>query len=314
MIVTLTVHPSLDRTVRLAAALRVGEVQVATDAREDAGGKGINVTRVLTAGGAESVAVLPLAPGDPFEALLRDAGVRHIAVPVTGRTRANIAITDERGETTKVNLPGVALTSRDADAVIAAVVEASRAATWLVLAGSLAPGLPDDFYVRVIEAVRRLPAAPRIAVDTSGPALQAVVERGRPDVIKPNDDELVELTGRPLRTDLPLSEAVRDTARALVPTKAAGALITLGGAGAVLVRGDGAWAATPPPTRVRSTVGAGDSSLAGYLLTESAGASPVDALISAIRHGSAAAALDGTQAPTPHDLPVGDVPVRALHA
>lgn len=312
MIVTLTVHPSLDRTVQLPSPLRTGEVQTATTVREDAGGKGINVSRVVGAAGVATLAVLPLAGDDPFAALLHEVGVPHRAVPASARTRANIALTDPAGETTKVNLPGATLSPGDADAIVAAAVDASRDATWLVLAGSLAPGLPDDFYVRVIDAVRARPTAPRIAVDTSGAALRAVVERGRPDLIKPNDDELVELTGVAVDSDVPLPDAVREIARALVPARVAAALITLGGAGAVLVRADGAWAASPPPTRVRSTVGAGDSSLAGYLLADVAAAGPADALVSAVRHGSAAAALAGTGVPGPDDLPTADIVVRAF--
>ncbi|GLJ79060.1 1-phosphofructokinase family hexose kinase [Microbacterium imperiale] len=314
MIVTLTVHPSLDRTVSLGAPLRVGEVQTASGAREDAGGKGINVSRVIRAAGGDSLAVLPLDPADPFAAVLADADVEVRPVPVAGRARANITVTDAAGETTKINLPGVALNDGDLAALIDAVVAAARGADWLVLAGSLAPGLAADAYVRVIHAVRdRLGAeAPRIAVDTSGPALRAVVRDGRPDLIKPNDDELADLLGAPLPEATDLAEAVHAAARELVPNAVATALVTLGGDGAVLVTGEGAWAAVPPPTRVRSTVGAGDSSLAGYLLAVSAGANPAASLVSAIRYGSAAAALDGTQAPRASDLPTADIPVRAL--
>lgn len=111
---------------------------------------------------------------------------------------------------------------------------------------------------------------------------------------------------------MPLPEAVAVVARGLVPARVGAAFVTLGGDGAVLVTADGAWFGTPPPTRVRSTVGAGDSSLAGFLLAESTGASPEECLRSGIRYGSAAAALPGTQAPTPADLLPGDVPVRAL--
>lgn len=314
MIVTLTVHPSLDRTVAIGAPLRVGEVQTATTAREDAGGKGINVARVIRAAGVESLAVLPLDPADPFAAVLADAEVAVQPVAVSGRTRANIAVTDPTGETTKINLPGVALTDTDLDAVIDAVVTASRGAAWLVLAGSLAPGLPDDAYVRVIAAVRDrlLGDAPRIAVDTSGPALRAVVEHGRPDLIKPNDEELADLLGAELPAATDLADAVHEAARALVPSAVGAALVTLGGDGAVLITGTGAWAGTPPPTRVRSTVGAGDSSLAGFLLADVRGAGPAASLESAIRYGSAAAALEGTQAPSASDLPTADVPVRGL--
>lgn len=313
MIVTLTANPSLDRTVSLADALRPGEVQTAAAFREDAGGKGINVTRVIRAAGAESTAVLPLDPDDPFGAALRGAAVPVVPVPVHGAARANLTIADPAGVTTKVNLPGVARTPEEGAALIDAVVAASAGARWLVLAGSLPPGLPDTFYVDVIAAARAASATPpRIAVDTSGPALRAVVADGAPDLIKPNDEELADLVGITLEGADPLREAVAAVARDIVPSRVGTAFVTLGGAGAVLVTADGAWHGTPPPTRVRSTVGAGDSSLAGFLLAESGGAAPEECLRSGIRYGSAAAALPGTQAPTPHDLLPGDVPVRPI--
>lgn len=312
MIVTLTANPSLDRAVALLEPLRPGEVQTAGSVREDAGGKGINVTRVVQAAGRSSRAVLPLDPEDPFGGALRATGVPVLAVAVHGAARANLTLTDADGVTTKVNLPGVRRTADDGAALIDAVVQASAGARWLVLAGSLPPGLPDTFYVDVIAAVRAAGDAPRIAVDTSGAALRATVAHGAPDLIKPNEDELADLAGVTLDETVPLSEAVVDLAVGLVPARVGAAFVTLGGAGAVLVTPDGAWHGTPPPTRVRSTVGAGDSSLAGFLLAESADAAPEECLRNGIRYGSAAAALPGTQAPTPADLLPGDVPVRTL--
>lgn len=314
MIVTVTTNPSLDRTVSLAAALRVGEVQAAESAREDAGGKGINVARVISAASQRTLAVVPLFPGDPFAAALRHAAVPVRSVPATGPARANITIADADGVTTKLNLPGVPMSGEDAARLVEAIVVAAEGADWLVLAGSLAPGLADDFYVTVIRAVRGRWAdgAPLIAVDTSGPALSAVVAAGRPDLIKPNDEELADLAGVAIGTDRDLPDAVHAIARSLVPDRVGAALVTLGADGAVLVTSEGAWHGTPPPTRVRSTVGAGDSSLAGYLLAATAGATPEERIRSGIRYGSAAAALPGTQPPTPSDLPSGDVPVRLL--
>ncbi|HYP73673.1 MAG TPA: 1-phosphofructokinase, partial [Microbacterium sp.] len=122
MIVTLTANPSLDRAVALDEALRVGEVQVARSVREDAGGKGINVTRVVHAAGRESVAVLPLDADDPFAGALRAAHVPAVAVPLAGSARANLTLTDGAGVTTKINLPGVERTAADGAALIAAVV------------------------------------------------------------------------------------------------------------------------------------------------------------------------------------------------
>ncbi|MET0992818.1 MAG: PfkB family carbohydrate kinase, partial [Mycobacterium sp.] len=137
MIVTLTANPSLDRTITLESALRPGEVQSALSEREDAGGKGINVARVIAAAGVRAVAVLPLAPDDPFDTALRASGVAAQRVPIRGHVRANLTITDPRGVTTKLNLPGAALDAADRAAVIDAVVAECIGARWLVLAGSL---------------------------------------------------------------------------------------------------------------------------------------------------------------------------------
>jgi len=313
-IVTVTANPSLDRTITLAASLQPGAVQSAASTREDAGGKGINVARVVAAAGVDTVAVLPLSEDDPFGAALRASHVPARVVDVDGYVRANVTITDPVGVTTKLNLPGAALSSADVDELIAAVVDASAAADWLVLAGSLPPGAGDRLYVDITRAVRsRWGAdAPRIAIDTSGAALRAVVDDASPDLIKPNDEELAELVGVALEEGDDLAAAVLPVARALVPAKVAAALVTLGAEGAVLVTADGAWQAAPPRIRVVSTVGAGDSSLAGYLLADVAGEDPAGRLRRSIRYGAAAASLPGTQAPTPDDLPDGEVVVREL--
>jgi 1-phosphofructokinase len=313
-IVTVTANPSLDRTITLVSPLVPGEVQAASASREDAGGKGINVARVLASGGVATLAVLPLAEDDPFAPALRSSRVPARAVPVLGHVRANVTITDPAGVTTKLNLPGAALSPRDVAALIEAVVEASGGATWLVLAGSLPPGAGTRLYVDMIRAVRgRWGAqAPCIAVDTSGAALRAVVDEAMPDLIKPNDEELAELAGVELESGIDLAAAVLPVARALVPSKVGAALVTLGAAGAVLVTAQGAWQATPPRIRVVSTVGAGDSSLAGYLLGVAAGSDPASSLRRSIGFGAAAASLPGTQAPTPDDLPPGEIVVREL--
>jgi 1-phosphofructokinase len=330
MIVTLTMNPALDRTVELASALEGGEVQQALAAREDAGGKGVNVARVLAGSGAPVTAVLPLAEDDPYRSLLGDLPVR--AVPIAGHARANLTLTDPDGETTKINLPGPVLGEDAARALIDAVVAEADGADWLALCGSLPPGLAPDFYVDVALAVRaRCERPPKIAVDASGRALAEAVASGAVDLIKPNDVELMDLLARTardsgfattresmeffsemqknLRAD---PTAALAYARVLVPHQVRAVLVTLGGEGAMLVHGDGAWFATPPETDVRSTVGAGDSALAGYLLADVAGEDGADRLRSAIRYGSGTAALPGTRLATPADLSTADIPVREL--
>ncbi|MBN9188376.1 MAG: 1-phosphofructokinase family hexose kinase [Microbacterium sp.] len=314
MIVTVTANPALDRTILLEAPLHPGEVQAAASEREDAGGKGLNVARVLVAADAPTLAVLPLAEDDPLRSALSPSRVPLRTIGIAGHCRTNIAITDPAGITTKLNLRGPVLSDDEAAALVDEVVAAVDGARWLVLAGSLPPGVGPDFYVMIIRAVRTRwgSGAPRIAVDASGPALAHVVAEGHPDLIKPNDDELAELAGTALGDGDDLAREALAAARRLVPAQVATALVTLGGRGAVLVSADRAWVAVPPPIRVRSTVGAGDSSLAGYLLAESSGAGPEACLASAIRHGAAAASLPGTQAPSPRDLPIGDITVAPL--
>lgn len=317
MIVTLTANPALDRAIILDAALRPGDVQSGTGGREDAGGKGINVARAISAAGHEALAVLPLAPDDPYAIILAASGAATRAVPVRGHVRANLTLTDPTGVTTKINLPGTPLSPGEAAQLVGAVVSACEGADWLVLAGSLPPGVGDDFYVDVIRAVRERwrTDAPRIAVDTSGAALHAVVERGHPDLIKPNEDELAELAAAALEATGEAANLVRRVvalARTFVPDRVGAALVTLGGDGAVLVEAEGAFSAVPPPIRVVSTVGAGDSSLAGFVLGEIEGRDAAGRLRRAIQYGAAAASLPGSQAPTPTDLPPSAIDVVAL--
>jgi 1-phosphofructokinase len=314
MIVTLTANPSADRAVQLTGPLLPGEVQRAESSREDAGGKGVNVARVVSAAGAAARAVVPVNDHDPYRLLLDDAGVALAIVPVAGRVRANLTITDPRGETTKLNLPGAELSAAEAAALIEGVVAAAESATWLVLAGSLPPGVPPTFYADIIVAVRHRwgASAPRIAVDASGAALSAVVESGRPDLIKPNHEELAELVGEDAADDGDVIAEAARRASALVPGRVASALVTLGADGALLFDVDGAWRGHAPTIRVASTVGAGDSSLAGYLLADLEGAPAPDRLARSIAYGAAAATLPGTKAPTPADLPPEPIAVTVF--
>lgn len=344
MIVTFTANPALDRTIELPRPIAPGEVQLASSAREDAAGKGVNVARVLEAAGADAVAVLPLAGDDPYRALLGDA-VAVDAIATERRVRVNTTITDGDGATTKLNLPGEPVGEAEVTRMIDGVVAASEGAEWLALCGSLPPGAPVDLYARVARECRsRLTRPPKIAVDASGAALAALAgaagHDGPVDLITPNAEELVDLLsdlerdggarasaivlGAAADADASpragLIEALESdpvavvrACRALVPRIARAALVTLGGDGAVLVDADGARRSpVPAGIAVRSTVGAGDSALAGLLLADVAGATADDRLRSAIRHGSATAALPGTSLTTPDDLPAGELPVTPI--
>jgi len=293
MIVTLTANPSVDRTIEVAA-LRPGTVIRARASRVDAGGKGVNVARALAAHGRKATAVLPSggAEGAQLEALLAGAGLALLTVRIAGSIRANVTVVEGDGTTTKLNEPGPVLGQDELDALAATLTDAAARADWVVLSGSLSPGAPAGWYAELIRRLRG--TGPRVAIDSSGPPL-AMAIAARPDLIKPNREELAELAGRPVDT-------IADVVGAALTMTANGVhtvLTSLGPAGAVLVRRDAAWHATAAALEPRSTVGAGDALLAGYL---AAGADGTSALAEAVAWGSAAAALPGSRMPGPGDI------------
>jgi 1-phosphofructokinase len=292
VIITLTVNPSLDRTVEIDTLVH-GAVHRARAVHVDPGGKGVNVARVLSQNGYKSRAVLPAGPAaDLLLALLTEAGIEYVRTPIAGAVRSNTAVTEPDGTVTKFNEPGPRMSDEEVDALVAATVEAAQGATWVVLSGSLAPGLPDDFYASVVRRLEGTGA--RVAVDTSGPALGAVLDAG-PAVVKPNREELVEVTGRTISTIGDVVDAAQDVRRRGPAT----VLASLGRDGAVLVTEDLVVYAEPPPIAPVSTVGAGDSMLAGFL---AAGGADAEALREALAWGSAAASLPGSTLPRPADL------------
>ncbi|MFW0797356.1 hexose kinase [Gordonia sp. CPCC 205515] len=314
MILTVTANPSLDRTLELASPLHHGEVQRAVAVRAEPGGKGVNVARVVAQAGLATRAILPARVGDPLLAALDDVALPYVAMPTDGEVRSNITIADPDGTTTKLNAPGVALDAAAARRLTDLVVEHAQGAAWVALCGSLPPGLPDSWYRTVIDELAGLEC--RIAVDTSGSPLAATVT-GRVDLLKPNDEELAAATGTD--PDVLVSATSRgdyeplvDTARTLVERTGAAILATLGAAGAMLITDAGTWFATPPPIVPRSTVGAGDSSLAGYLIAETRGDAEPDRLRTAVAYGSAATALAGTQPPSPDQLDLDGVRITDL--
>ena len=313
MIVTLTPNPSLDRTATLGGSLERGRVHRAASVVEP-GGKGVNVARVVLAAGVPALAVLPGAHDDPLLMTLRQQEVAHVAVPVDGRARLNLTLTEPDGTTTKINDPGPALGPQVLDELARVLVEQAAAARWVVLSGSLPPGVPVGWYADLVGELRHGGAA--VALDTSGgPLLAALAAEGAdlPDLVKPNGEEFAELVGRPgadLEHDVP---AAVEAAAALVARGVGAVLATLGAAGAFLVTRDGAWSATPPPVPVVSTVGAGDSALAGYLIADVAGADPAERLRLAVAYGAAAVSLPGSALPVPSDAAPEAVSVSPLH-
>ncbi|HNV13725.1 MAG: 1-phosphofructokinase [Actinomycetales bacterium] len=297
MIVTLTPNPSIDRTVSVPA-LEHGEVNRASDSRIDPGGKGINVARALATNGTEALAVLPSGgpEGHLLQALLRRSGTAYTAVPIAGTTRMNIAVIEPDGTTTKLNEPGPTLSADEFDALLATVDNhLDPDLRWIVGCGSLTPGMPEGIYA---DLVRRGHAhGIKVAIDSSGAPFTAAVPAG-PDLIKPNHEELEELVGRPLHTLAEVGEA----ARTLVDGGIETVIVSLGKHGALLVNAVAVAHAIAHVAHPVSTVGAGDSLVAGYLHAVCRGAGPREALATGVAWGAAAVSLPGSRMPGPDDI------------
>ncbi|MGW3863888.1 1-phosphofructokinase [Streptomyces sp. NPDC005047] len=293
MILTVTPNPSLDRTYEVPSLDR-GEVVRATGERVDPGGKGVNVSRAVAAAGRRTVAVLPLggAPGALVADLLDAQGIEVAPVPIAGATRSNIALAEADGVLTKINAPGPELSAAERELLLETVRSQSPGADWIACCGSLPRGLAPSWYAELV--ARAHAAGVRIALDTSGPALLQAL-RERPDVVKPNAEELAEAVGRPLAT---VGDAVK-AAGELRELGARSVLASLGADGQLLVSEEGTWFGNARVDAVRSNVGAGDSSLAGFLIAGGAGPG---ALASAVAHGAAAVRLPGSVMPAPDDL------------
>ncbi|MGW2564357.1 PfkB family carbohydrate kinase, partial [Streptomyces sp. NPDC001514] len=202
-----------------------------------------------------------------------------------------------------INAPGPRLTPSESRALLAAVSAHSPSASWIACCGSLPRGLEPSWYGELV--ARAHESGARIALDTSGPSLLSALS-GRPDVVKPNTDELAEAVSRPLAT---VGDAVK-AAEELRSLGAGAVLASLGADGQLLVSSAGTWfgSASVDADRIRSNVGAGDASLAGFL---AAGGEGPDALVCAVAHGAAAVQLPGSVMPTPLDLDLAAVLVTA---
>ncbi|BFN17338.1 1-phosphofructokinase family hexose kinase [Corynebacterium ulcerans] len=320
MILTFTPNPSIDTTLTLNTALRRGSVQRPISNKSVAGGKGVNVSQTIAKAGHETIALFPSAAHDPFIELVKQAEIPGHAVPVCGHVRVNTAVTEPDGTTTKFNDQGAQLDSTNIEALESELLAFSRRASWVVLSGSLPPGAPINWYSQLVEKLQKEIPGINIAVDTSDKPLVAIAAdftRVAPTIIKPNGMELGQLVGAKdidfeAEAEKGNYEPVVSAAEELIKQGLEAVLVTLGASGAVLVSTTGSWIAQPPETTVVSTVGAGDCTLAGFIMGQSTGLSQSESLALGVAYGSAAAALPGTTIPTPDLIDVAGTRVFAF--
>ncbi|MGB8711793.1 MAG: 1-phosphofructokinase [Onishia taeanensis] len=262
-VLTISLNPALDLAIGLPT-LTLGEVNRTDATHLSAAGKGVNVARVLAALGHEVVVsgFLGADNDGPFRRAFEDMGVEDVFRRVPGETRINAKLAEHSGRVTDVNGPGLvidAATFKDLlDDLEALAADPSRRPDAVVIAGSLPPGIDADDQAALISRLKAhgLP----VWVDTSGPALTRAIEMA-PTAVKPNELELAEWAGEALDSDARRLAAGLRLHQAGIQE----ALISAGADGVLWVSQRGAWHATPPKMTVASTVGAGDTLLAGML-------------------------------------------------
>lgn len=279
MILTVSLNPAVDRTSVLEE-LVPGTVMRTRSTVTRAGGKGINVARAVCAAGGEALALYLAGgyTGAQLSALLAEEGVPARAVPCVAETRISLQIAEQSGRFSNINDQGGPVTDSEINALFDLTRELLGPDDTLVLGGALPHGAPETIYARFVEEFSPLCRA--VAVDADGAALRAAVEAG-PSLLKPNAEELARYAS----LSHPSEEQLLAAARALAEQTGGAVLLSLGAKGAALVTADRLLRALPTGAQAISTVGAGDSLLAGFLLRREAGSSPADCL----RFGSAVA-------------------------
>jgi 1-phosphofructokinase family hexose kinase len=289
MIYTITLNPAVDRELTVPA-IQFDSVLRATAWRVDVGGKGFNVSRMLHALGADSVA-LGFAGGRAGELLqdgLHTLGIETDFIWVEGETRTNVSIVAaEQARYVKVNEPGPTITAVAQDALLEKVGRRAAAGDWWVLAGSLPPGVPATIYADLTAVIQN--AGARVILDSSGEALRHGCA-ARPFLVKPNEVEVGQLTGLPVGSP----EEVVAAARAVHGLGVTAVVVSLGKRGALLVAGEQVWQAAPPTIRERNPIGAGDSMVGGLVWALSQDLPLPDALRWGMACGAATAAREGT--------------------
>ncbi len=297
-IVTITINPAIDIFVSVDHVEPTLKLRCSAPKR-DPGGGGINVARVAHRLGSDVVAIYPVggAIGKLLQRLVEREGIDSIVTPSHVETRENFTVFEtDSGNQFRFVLPGSALHRAEWEACLERLAQLPSAPRFVVASGSVPPGVPDDFFARVVREAKRHGA--RTVIDTSGPALVAALDEGV-TLFKPNLDELGGLVGKTLAGDAACVAACRDL---IVAGRSEAVALTLGDKGALLVTARRVWKARPLDIEVLSTVGAGDSFVGGMVSALAAGKPIEEAFRTGVAAGSAAVMSPGTELCSEEDV------------
>ncbi len=290
MILSVTLNPCVDYAA-FCNGIVLGDVNRVVRTETDAGGKGVNLSRVVRELDVPTVATgwLGGEAGEFVANVLAHQGVTADFVPIAGETRVNFSVEDGTGRPpTQFNAPGPEVGTEDLARLEAKLECVAPNHRYAAIGGSAPPGVPNDVFATLVALLKRCGCI--VALDADGIRMSLGLS-ARPHLIKPNTVEAEGLLGRKIA-------GLEDHCRAAGELAAMGAesvLLSMGKDGAVLCRPHGMWHATPPKVEVRSTIGSGDSLLGGYLAGLAQGMDDGEALRLGTACGAATATTDGSQ-------------------
>ena len=295
-IITLTLNPAFD--VHCSADSFAAEHEnLAVITEREAGGKGVNISRALTYNKVENLAILAVGEdnGDDFCRELDKDGMEYSKITLPGRIRENITIHTKNAPETRISFTGF-----DTDKSLLDAFEDKLSA--MISEGDIVTftgRVPSGVEMSDVKAfLKRLDeAGAKIVIDSRSFSKDDLVEM-RPWLIKPNEEEIAVYLDREINS----FESVLDGAKALFESGIKNVMISLGAAGALLVCADGCFVAKPPKIKAISTIGAGDSSIAGFMAAAAAGKDSAEMLRTAVSYGSAACMSSGTRPPMADDV------------
>jgi 1-phosphofructokinase family hexose kinase len=293
MIYTVTLNPAVDRELTVPA-MEFDSVLRASESRLDFGGKGFNVSRLLKGMGAASTAVgfLGGRAGELLQDGLQRLGIDTDFVWISGETRTNVSIvTQAHDHYIKVNEKGPLVDADKQKELLEKIDSLAKPGDWWVLAGSLPPGVSDDFYARIVNVLNKHEA--HGILDTSGESLRLGCAE-KPYLVKPNTEEAHVLTGLPMDTSFEIAAAAAEICR----IGAQNVVVSMGKAGALLHTAGDTWLTHSPKIQEKNPIGAGDSMVGGLIWALTQGIRLKEALSWGIASGAATASLPGTEVGT----------------
>lgn len=261
MIYTLTLNPALDYDVYLNELLQ-GEINTANKINIRAGGKGVNVSKLLSNLREESIAMGFIAgfSGNIIKQELRERGIKTDFITVNGLTRLNVKISIQNSKETEIAGLGPEFTSKEIDLLLQKL-QTLNSNDILVLSGSIPNGISSDIYKVIVD---NLPSCPKIVLDTRGDLIKQNLSKSKGKnylLIKPNIHELEQLFNEKIVSDT----EIINKAKYFLDYGIQNILVSKGGDGALLVTQNSAYVANVPKGKLVNSIGAGDSMVAGFI-------------------------------------------------